>query len=57
MKIIKHNKPDKDFVCKSKRQAAFIESCNGISVKDAVSKAKLFQNFKRSDFQIIRVVG
>lgn len=42
---------------KSVRQAAFIESSKGMSVQDAVNKAKLFQNFNRADFQLIRMVG
>lgn len=42
---------------KSVRQAAFIESSKGMSAQDAVNKAKLFQDFNRDDFQIIRMVG
>lgn len=46
-----------DCVSKSVRQAAFIASCKDLPIDEAVQKAKLFQDFNRDDFKILRMVG
>lgn len=46
-----------EYVPKSVRQAAFLESCKGLTVEEAVQKAKLFQNVNREDFEIIHMTG
>lgn len=56
--IEKPQKADADYIpSKSERQAAFLKSCEGLSIEDAINKAKLFQNVNREDFKIIRMVG
>jgi hypothetical protein len=56
--IAKLQKVADDYIpSKAERQAAFLKSCEGLSPKDAVNKAKLFQNVNREDFKIIKMVG
>ncbi|OGV77111.1 MAG: hypothetical protein A3I83_05870 [Methylotenera sp. RIFCSPLOWO2_02_FULL_45_14] len=56
--IAKLQKAADDYIpSKAERQIAFLKSCEGLSPKDAVNKAKLFQNVNREDFKIIKMVG
>lgn len=56
-KDVERQQPEMGCVSKSVRQAAFIASCKDLTVDEAVQKAKLFQDFNRDDFKIIRMVG